>query len=219
MNNPQQTPPEYGHQQPQPQSNKTLVLVLSGVIGLLLLLGGCGAFVMYLNAQKAAEEARVAKEKAEEEKRALQRSKEEAERKAEAERLAREEAERAARKAEEERLAREEEERLAREEAERLAREEEANKPRGQVVSVNKVSDWEFVNGEMDAGFKVTAVIKNVGVAGDLRVITFLSCSQGEWSRTQHLYFNAGESMTLRYFFHEPTVSVSNCQARAGVSP
>jgi hypothetical protein len=227
MSNPQQPPPEYGHQQPQPKNNKTLVIVLGSVIGLLLLLGGCGAFVMYLNAQKAAEEARVAKEKAEEEKRALQRSIEEAARKAEAERLAREEAERlareeaerAARKAEEERLAREEEERLAREEAERVAREEEANKPRGQVVSVNRVSDWEFVNGEMDAGFKVTAVIKNVGMAGDLRVVTFLSCSQGEWSRTQHLYFNAGESMTLRYFFHEPTVSVSNCQARAGVSP
>lgn len=219
MDNPQQPPPEYAYQQPRPKSNNTLVIALSSVIGVLLLAGSCGAYVMYLNAQKAAEEARVAKEKAEEEKRALQRSREEAERKAAAERAAREEAERAARRAEEEKAAREEAERAALEEAERAAVEEAAKKARGQLVSVNREADWQFVNGEADAGYRVTTVVKNVGVPGEIRVVTFLSCSEGEWSRVQHLHFGAGESMTLRYFFHEPSVNVTSCQARAGVSP
>jgi len=176
MNNPPQSSPEYLSQQPQAKTNKTLVIALSIVIGVLLLLGSCGAGVMYLNAQKAVEEARTAKEKAEEEKRVLQRIKEDGERKAEAERLERAEA---ARREEEERLRREEQERLEREEQERLKREAEANKAHGQVISVNKVADWEFVNGEADAGYKVSAIIKNVGVSGDLQVVTFLSCSQG----------------------------------------
>lgn len=217
MDNPQQSYSPHNFQQPQPKNNKTLVIVLSAVIVALVLLGSCGVFVAYLNAQKEAEEARVAKERAEEEKRALQRSKEEAERKAEEERAARKaEEEKAARKAEEERLAREEAERVAREEAENA---QPTNKAKGQVISVNKKGDWEFVNGAADLGFWITTVVKNVGEAGDIQVVTFLSCSEGEWTRTQHLYFRAGESMTLRYFFHEPTLNVTSCQARAGVSP
>jgi len=210
----------------QPQQNsgtKLLLIVLSIITCLIVVVAFCVAIVMYANSQTAMRTAQLAQEKAEEDRKALQRMQAEAERKAEAERLAREEAER---KAEEERLAREAQERAAREEAERLAREEqerialeEARKPRGQVVSVDTTGDWEFVNGEMDAGFRVVTVIKNNGQAGDLKVVAFLSCSQGEWVRTQHLFFRAGESMTLRYFFHEPTISVTSCQARAAVSP
>ena len=196
--------------------NKGVVIALSIIIGLIVLLSSCGAFAMYLNSQAMAEDARKAREQAESAKRESERIREETARKAEEERLAREEAER---KAEEERLRREEEERLAREEQERLAAEEAARRPDGEVISVTKEADWEFVNGEADAGFKVVTVIKNNGPAGDLQVVTFLSCSQGEWSRTQHLFFNSGQAMSLKYFFHEPTISVTNCQARAAVSP
>ena len=201
---------------PQPSSNKGIVIALSITIGLIVLLGSCGAFAMYLNAQAVAADAQKAREQAEAARRESERIREEAARKAEAERLQREEAER---QAEAERLRREEEERLAREEQERLAAEEAARRPRGEVISVTKESDWEFVNGEADAGFKVTTVIKNNGPAGELQVVTFLSCSQGEWSRTQHLFFGNGQAMSLKYFFHEPTISVTNCQARAAVSP
>ncbi len=217
MDNLQQSYPPPNPQQPQPKNNKTLIIVLSAVIGVLVLLGSVGVYVAYLNAQKEAEAARVAKEKAEEEKRALQRSKEEAERRAEEERAARQaEEEKAARKAEEERVAREEAERASLQEAENS---QPANKARGQVISVNKKADFEFVNGQTDAGYWITTVVKNVGESGDIEVVTFLSCSEGEWSRTQHLYFGAGESMTLRYFFHEPSYLVTSCQARAGASP
>jgi flagellar biosynthesis GTPase FlhF len=212
----QETLPENTTHNPQPSGNKGVVIALSITIGMILLLGGCGAFVMYLNTQKIAEDAQRAREQAENAKRESERIREETERKAEAEKLAREEAER---KAEVERLARAEEERLAREEQERLAREEAAKRPDGEVISVTNEADWEFVNGAADAGFKVTTVIKNNGPTGELQVVTFLSCSQGEWSRTQHLFFKNGQSMSLRYFFHEPTISVTNCQARAAVSP
>ena len=203
--------------------NKGVVIALSIIIGLIVLLSSCGAFAMYLNSQAMAEEAKKAREQAESAKLESERLRADTERRAAAEKLAREEAER---KAEEERLAREEQERLQREEQERLEREEQerlaaeaARRPDGEVISVTKESDWEFVNGEADAGFKVTTVIKNNGPAGDLQIVTFLSCSQGEWSRTQHLFFNKGQAMSLKYFFHEPTISVTNCQARAAVSP
>ena len=205
-----------GNKTQQHTGTKLLLIALSIITCLIIIVGCSVAFVMYQNSQTAMRNAQLAQERAEEDRKALQRIQAEAERKMEAERLAREEAER---KAEEERLAREAEERAAREEQERLALEEEARKPRGEVISVDSKGDWEFVNGEMDAGFKVTTVIKNNGPAGDLKVVAFLSCSQGEWARTQHLFFRAGESMTLRYFFHEPTISVTSCQARAVVSP
>lgn len=201
---------------PQPSSNKGILIALSITIGLMLLLGSCGAFAMYVNTQAIAEEAQKARVQAENAKRESERIRAEAAMKAEEERLQREEA---ARQAEEERLRREEEARLAQEEQARLEAEEAARRPRGEVISVTKESDWEFVNGEADAGFRVTTVIKNNGPAGELQVVTFLSCSQGEWSRTQHLFFGNGQAMSLRYFFHEPTISVTNCQARAAVAP
>lgn len=218
-----QQAPIDGNKTQQHTGTKLLLIALSIITCLIIVVGCCVAFVMYQNSQTAMRNAQLAQERAEEDRKALQRIQAEAERKMEAERLAREEErlarEEAERKAEEERLAREAEERAAREEQERIAREEEARKPRGEVISIDSKGDWEFVNGEMDAGFKVTTVIKNNGPAGDLKVVAFLSCSQGEWVRTQHLFFRAGESMTLRYFFHEPTISVTSCQARAVVSP
>jgi len=200
MTNLQDAPSEYIDRQSQRTGIK-LMIALGIVIGvIILLLGFGGAALMYLDAQREIEIAGIAREKAEEEKRTLQTIQAEAERKVKADRLAREEADRKA-------------------DEERLAREAEARKPNGRVVSVDSEGAWEFVNGEMDAGFKVTTVIKNNGPAGDVKVVAFLSCSQGEWIRTQPLFFRAGESMTLRYFFHEPTISVTGCQARAAVSP
>jgi hypothetical protein len=46
-----------------------------------------------------------------------------------------------------------------------------------------------------------------------------LSSSEGEWSRTQNLSFDAGESRELKYLFPEPTISAGNLQARVSVFP
>ncbi|MET0622170.1 MAG: hypothetical protein ABW250_04225 [Pyrinomonadaceae bacterium] len=78
------------------------------------------------------------------------------------------------------------------------------------------------INNEPDAGIDVKVTVTNVGEAGYIKIRPELSTSEGEWSRSQNLRFNKGESKSLTYFFHEPTVNVfagSNVQCRVGVSP
>ena len=78
------------------------------------------------------------------------------------------------------------------------------------------------INNEPDAGINLKVTVTNVGEAGFITVSPELSTSEGEWTRSQTLQFRKGESQTLTYFFHEPTVNVfasSAIQCRAGVSP
>ncbi|HEX8148730.1 MAG TPA: hypothetical protein VF591_16225 [Pyrinomonadaceae bacterium] len=78
------------------------------------------------------------------------------------------------------------------------------------------------VNNEPDAGVNVKVTVTNVGEAGFIKVSPELSTSEGEWSRGQSLQFGKGESKSLTYFFHEPTVNIfagSAVQCRVGVSP
>lgn len=90
---------------------------------------------------------------------------------------------------------------------------------KGKVLSVTAEHDMGLVNGEADYGFTVTLVIKNVGGTGEIRITPGLSCSEGEWDRTQTLQFRAQETKRLTYFFHEPTVNASNCHYGASVWP
>lgn len=76
-----------------------------------------------------------------------------------------------------------------------------------------------IVDGKTDYGVKVSVEVKNVGRGGYLNIMSELSTSEGEWNRTQDLYFKSGESRTLTYFFHEPTINSTNFQCRVGIFP
>ena len=87
------------------------------------------------------------------------------------------------------------------------------------VDQVHADYDFRVVNGEPDAGVVVKGTITNVGQQGAIRVKVHLSTSEGEWDREQNVVFHAGEQKELRWFFHEPTINVSNVQSVVYASP
>ena len=91
--------------------------------------------------------------------------------------------------------------------------------PQGQVTNVNSEDTSKFINGEMDYGFNVTATVKNVGQVGTTEVVAHLRCDQGEWTRSQEMKLDAGESRTSTWFFQEPDFPATGCKAWADASP
>lgn len=89
----------------------------------------------------------------------------------------------------------------------------------GKVLSVDAKSDVGILNEEMDYGITVTVVVKNVGEDGTIMINPSLSCSEGEWERTQNLHFKAQEIKKLTYFFAEPTINATNCHYGVSVLP
>jgi hypothetical protein len=94
-----------------------------------------------------------------------------------------------------------------------------ASKAAGVVSNITVDPDAGIVDGEPDAGFLVKYTVANTGEQGLITLTTRLSTSEGEWSRQQRLSFAAGETMTVSYFFHEPTVNAKNIQATVNVFP
>lgn len=90
---------------------------------------------------------------------------------------------------------------------------------KGKIMSKSVKDDVRIVNSELDYGITINVVIKNVGKDGTIRVNPALSCSDGEWERTQNLHFKAQETKSLTYFFPEPTINASNCYYGIGVMP
>ncbi len=93
---------------------------------------------------------------------------------------------------------------------------------KGRVSDVKCEPFMGVIDEKPDAGINVKVTLTNVGEAGFIEVTPELSTSEGEWSRSQTLRFRKGETQTLTYFFHEPTVNVfasSNVQCRAAASP
>ena len=93
------------------------------------------------------------------------------------------------------------------------------SKADAQVSNFDATADVKIVNGEPDAGYTVTCTVTNVGQAGIVEVEPWISCSEGEWKRSQRLNFNAREAKNLSFFFHEPTVNATNCHGGVSVSP
>lgn len=78
-------------------------------------------------------------------------------------------------------------------------------------VHTVKIAPEAFViNGQLDAGFKVTAVVENKGSQRQLVVIATLTSSEGDLQRKQTVPFSENESKELTYQFHEPTISATN---------
>jgi hypothetical protein len=90
---------------------------------------------------------------------------------------------------------------------------------KAQASNITCAHDFGIVNGEMDAGVNVKVTVTNVGAEGFINIRPELSTSEGEWSRSQNLQFRKGETKSLSYFFHEPTIGATNIQCRVGVTP
>ena len=88
-----------------------------------------------------------------------------------------------------------------------------------------KISNLSFepnsgiVNGQLDFGYKVSFTIENIGKRGAVTISPKISCSEGEWTRTQTLNLDVGESHNLTYFFHEPTINATNIECSAKILP
>ncbi|HYA98522.1 MAG TPA: hypothetical protein VEH49_10525 [Methylomirabilota bacterium] len=93
------------------------------------------------------------------------------------------------------------------------------NNAHGSVSNVRVTGEAQLINGEMDWGELVTFDLVNTGERGMLHITVVLSTSEGQWTRTQDLEFGAQESRTLSYFFQEPTINVTNVQARVSAEP
>ena len=93
------------------------------------------------------------------------------------------------------------------------------SKAGGVASDLTVKGDTGVVDGQPDFGYKVKFTVTNAGEGGLITVTTRLSTSEGEWSRQQKLSFDAGQVMTLSYFFPEPTINVTNVQATVNVFP
>jgi hypothetical protein len=79
--------------------------------------------------------------------------------------------------------------------------------------------DSVVVDGSFDYSIVVYFTVENVGKDGVIKVSPWLSTSEGEWSRSQHIHFQAGESKDFKYIFNEPTVNAANMQYGVNISP
>lgn len=94
-----------------------------------------------------------------------------------------------------------------------------ASKAKPELIDHKINVDAWVVNGEFDYGAKVDLNLKNNGERGDIQIMVTLSSSEGEWTRTQNLMFDADETKQLSYVFTEPTVNASNIEYRIVTLP
>ena len=94
-----------------------------------------------------------------------------------------------------------------------------AKRPHGNVSNITRQEHPALVNGKMDWGSEVGFDLKNEGERGMIHVTVTLSCSEGQWVRSQDLLLEVGQSVHLTYFFQEPTINAANYQALVRVEP
>jgi hypothetical protein len=94
-----------------------------------------------------------------------------------------------------------------------------AFRPHGVVSNVNHEEHPELINGNLDWGSEVSCDVSNQSVRGTIHITVTLSSSEGQWTRTQDLLLDQGQSMHLTYFFQEPTINASNYQAVVSANP
>lgn len=95
-----------------------------------------------------------------------------------------------------------------------------AAQPHGQVLNIDGEHDTRVIDGDLDYGVTVTVIIKNNSQKGGaIKITPWLTCSEGEWNRSQELVFNAEEIKRVTYFFQEPTINATNLQYGANVDP
>ena len=91
--------------------------------------------------------------------------------------------------------------------------------PRGTVSNVTHQEHPELINGEFDWGSEVAFDVTNQSQRGTIHITVTLSTSEGQWSRSQDLIFEKGQTLHLTYFFPEPSINATNYQAAVHVEP
>ena len=91
--------------------------------------------------------------------------------------------------------------------------------PHGSVWNITRQEHPSLIRGEMDWGSEVGFDVKNEGERGMVHITVTLSCSEGQWVRSQDLLLEAGQPRHLTYFFEEPTITATNYQALVRVTP
>ena len=91
--------------------------------------------------------------------------------------------------------------------------------PRGVVSNVTHQEHPELINGQFDWGSEVGCDVTNQAGRGTVHVTAMLSTSEGQWSRSQDLLLEKGQTVHLTYFFQEPTINATNYQAVVHVEP
>jgi hypothetical protein len=76
-----------------------------------------------------------------------------------------------------------------------------------------------IINNEPGSGVQVDFILLNEGKSGIINVKTWLTCSDGEWSREQTVTLDQGQFMVFTYIFHEPTIKATTIQYRVNVDP
>jgi hypothetical protein len=94
-----------------------------------------------------------------------------------------------------------------------------ARGPHGSVWNITRQEHPALISGEMDWGSEVGFDVKNEGERGMVHISVTLSCSEGQWARSQDLLLEAGQPRHLTYFFPEPTIAATNFQALVHVNP
>ena len=91
--------------------------------------------------------------------------------------------------------------------------------PRGVVSNVTHQEHPELINGQFDWGSEVACDVANQAERGTIHITATLSTSEGQWSRSQNLLLEKGQTVHLTYFFQEPTINAANYQAVVHVEP
>lgn len=89
----------------------------------------------------------------------------------------------------------------------------------GRVSNVTCEHDVRLVNGLMDYGVSVAAQVENAGDTGEITLRVALSTSEGEWSRSQTLTIDGGQTKSLSWFFPDPTINATNIQCGVKAFP
>jgi hypothetical protein len=95
----------------------------------------------------------------------------------------------------------------------------EQSKANCDVESVETSADAGMINGELDAGYKVSFTLLNKGEAGVIKVHVLLSTSEGDFTRDRSVHLEGGRSVPLEFFVHEPTINAGNIQSRVSCVP
>lgn len=91
--------------------------------------------------------------------------------------------------------------------------------PHGVVTNITHQEHPELINGQFDWGSEVAFDLANQSERGTVHITVTLSTSEGQWSRTQDLLLEKGQTVHLTYFFQEPTINATNYQATVHVEP
>lgn len=84
--------------------------------------------------------------------------------------------------------------------------------PHSEILSIEGQPEVFLINGEADAGYTVQMKVRNNGQTGTIRLEVKLTCSEGDFVREREVHFDVGETKTIAFSFHEPTINARDVQ-------